>query len=95
MIYMVYYSLYPERPPIDFGLGLATPGERWVRHLDFTWEVETDEPLKEVCKRVRACLTANDWLLVVDPSGRVNGEGWLPQTQWDLLAKKGAIVREP
>ena len=84
MLYMISYDL--KSPGRDYSSLYETIKSfgTWWHYLESTWIIKTQQTVSQVNELVRQRLDTNDYLIVVDITGK-NCNGWLPQKAWDWI----------
>ena len=84
MLYMISYDLKsPGRDYTTLYEAIKSFGV-WWHYLESTWIIKTSQSVAQVSELIRQRLDANDYLIVVDITGR-KCDGWLPQKAWDWI----------
>ena len=84
MLYMISYDL--KSPGRDYSTlfeAIKSFGV-WWHYLGSTWMVKSSQSASQVAEIIRQRLDSNDYLIVVDITGR-DRDGWLPQKAWDWI----------
>ena len=56
---------------------------KWWHYLDSTWIVITNEDAKQIWSRLAPHIDKNDYLLIIEVLGNV--QGWLPKDAWEWI----------
>lgn len=84
MLYMISYDLKsPGRDYTSLYESIKSFGI-WWHYLGSTWIIKTSQSVSQVSELIRQRLDTNDYLIVVDITGRER-DGWLPQKAWDWI----------
>ena len=86
-LYLVSYTLRPERQAPEIEEELKRPPAGWMHHIDFTWIIATHESARQLYDRVRTKFQDTDSLLIFEIPPNASYYGWLPKPAWDWISK--------
>jgi hypothetical protein len=84
---------------ISISYDLRTPGQNynhlyekiksapdWCHAMDSLWFISTNESVETWSERLKSCMDKNDYLFLVDITGR-SRQGWMKKDVWEWLDK--------